>query len=84
MVIHNVGWLWVKKYPQYDRRAEPTEALIRYANGVRDGLITVKCFPYGPEVAVRAVRVRLGKSIRTQWNPKAPDGDRVYCDPSQP
>lgn len=83
MVVHNCGWLWAKKYPQYVRRAEPTEALVRY---VRDahGPLRLKCFPYSPEVAERAVRVRLGRSVETTWEPEAPAGADVYCDPYKP
>lgn len=83
MVIHNVGWLWWKKYPQYVRRAEPTEAFIRYVRDVQ-GPVRMKCFPYGPEVAERAARVRLGRTVETRWEPQAPEGEGVYCDPSRP
>lgn len=83
MIVHNLGWLWIKKYPQYVRRAEPTEAVIRYAREM-PGPLRLKCFPYPPEVAERAVRVRLGRSVKTTWEPGAPAGAGVYCDPSRP
>ncbi len=61
VVLHNCGYLWIKKIPQFAERAAPTEELIEAARRV-EGPIYVECFPYGPEAAWRALQLRLGIS----------------------
>lgn len=82
IVAHNIGYLWFKKYPQYVRRAEPTEKLIRYSNENRDKNIVIRCFPYGDAGASDALTVgaqRPKSSFR--WDPQSTVG---YCDDSRP
>ena len=59
IVVHNAGYLWTKKQAQYKERAAPTEALIDMVSQ-RKGPVYVHCFPYGEEVARRAVEVGAG------------------------
>ncbi len=63
ILLHNWGYLWIRKQAQYVERAEPTEHLVRYARGV-PGPIFVECFPYAPEIAVRALELHGVKSRR--------------------
>jgi len=81
MVVHNCAYLWIKKYPQYERRAAPTEKLLTFAEGVK-GPIIVKCFPYGPEIAALALQIQAGRPA--VLDPQAGSGDGVYCDTEQP
>jgi len=60
ILVHNCGYIWVKKRAQYLERALPTEALVDFARQA-DGPVYVRCFPYGAEVAELAVQMRLGK-----------------------
>lgn len=54
MVVHQCGYLWLRKSAQYANRAEPTERLIRI--GVRPANeIYANCFPYSPVVADAAL-----------------------------
>lgn len=55
--FYQIGYLWFYKYPQYVERAEPTERLIQEAVKHR-GPIKLDCFPYGREVALRALEIR--------------------------
>jgi hypothetical protein len=83
IVVHNCGYMWWRKLPQYERRAAATENLVTFAEKT-SGPITVKCFPYGPEVAIRAVQMRDRGTRRVRWNPNALEGDGVYCDRTRP
>lgn len=50
LVIHQCGYLWLRKSNQYANRAMPTEQLVRL--GTQSGRpIHAKCFPYSPIVA---------------------------------
>lgn len=85
VIAHNCAWLWWKKLPQYERRAAPTENLVRFAERAPPGPITVKCFPYSPELAQLAVEMRTGRPAATvRWDPQAPHGESVFCDPVHP
>ncbi len=60
IVAHNVAYLWIKKRAQYLERAAPTEKLVELARRV-EGPIYVHCFPYGYEIAERAMEMVVGK-----------------------
>ena len=60
MLVHNCGYIWVKKRAQYLERAAPTEVLVDFARQA-GGPVRVRCFPYVREVAELAVQMRLGK-----------------------
>ncbi len=86
VLIHNLGYLWTKKYDQYQRRVEPTERFLQYAASSR-GPIRITCAPYGFEVFRQAAVIRLG------WSPEqvlgahetSPAGEPAdYCDTSKP
>lgn len=59
ITVHNIGYLWTKKRPQFLLRAQPTEALVDFA-AHQPGPIFLQCFPYRPEEGRDAVLVRLG------------------------
>jgi hypothetical protein len=84
IIAHNCGYLWIKKLPQYERRAAPTEKFLTYSEGV-PGQIVVKCFPYGAELADLALQIRAGRPAGSAvWDPNAKSGDGVYCDEEKP
>ncbi|MBI4875598.1 MAG: glycosyltransferase family 39 protein [Acidobacteria bacterium] len=71
IVLHNCGWIWIRKQAQYRERAEPTEALVELARG--SDPIRVECFPYGEGIARLAVEMRVGQSAAPiLWNAKHP------------
>lgn len=81
LIAHNVLYLWVKKLPQYMDRAMVTERLIQFA-AMDDAPIRLRCFPYGVEVAERAVQQRIGKPIPIlTGGVNSSDKFRDYCDP---
>ena len=62
MLVHNVAYLWTKKYSQFRVRAQPTEALLELARGVR-GPIYVKCFPRPMVIAEEALHLGAGMAL---------------------
>ena len=57
--VHNVGYLWIRKRPQFLARAQPTEKLIRMARE-KGGPILVECFPLARITAESALRLGAG------------------------
>lgn len=78
VLIHNVGYLWVKKRPQFLERAAPTEQLIALARTAQ-GPIWVKCFPRVPWIAEEAVHLGAGRpaSVLIWSRPDRPSA--VFC-----
>ena len=73
IIAHNVGYLWTKKHAQYEERAVPTEALIEMVTEHK-GPVYVRCFPYGEDVARKAVEVGAGlPASLVVWNIDPPD-----------
>ncbi len=73
ILAHNLGYLWTKKQAQYEERAAPAEALIDMVKE-SNGPVYVHCFPYGEEIARKAVEVGAGRSpYRVVWDPAPPD-----------
>jgi hypothetical protein len=60
MLVHNVGYLWIRKRTQFLERAAPTEQLIQMARQT-DGPIWVRCFPRTDWIAREAVHLAAGK-----------------------
>jgi hypothetical protein len=80
VLVHNCGYLWIKKTPQYEERARATEKLIEFA-AHRSGPIYVECFPYGADVVYHSLRVR-GHRRRSEIHmaPAAvPEGAQRIC-----
>ncbi|MBI5281500.1 MAG: hypothetical protein HY858_07450 [Candidatus Solibacter usitatus] len=66
-VLHNSVYVWLWKHPQYLRRAQPTETLVRYVRQHR-GPFALTCWPYSRLVAESTVRVASGGRDGTvQW-----------------
>lgn len=84
-VAINSGYLWLRKHPQYVRRARPTEQLISFARQT-NGPIQIKCFPYTREVAIRAVEIGTGQpASQVLWEPDdQSNAGNGYCDTSRP
>ena len=86
VLAHNFGYLWTKKYDQYQRRVEPTERFLRYAQ-TNNGPVRITCAPYGYEVFRQAAAIRLGWSPEQVLGPheSLPAGEPAeYCDTSKP
>ena len=62
LLLHNVGYLWIKKRRQYLERAEPTQELIALARRT-SGPIYVQCFPRPRPIAEEAVHLAAGKPV---------------------
>ena len=81
-VAHQCAYLWFKKQGNYLERAAPTEELVAQA-AKADGAIYVHCFPYDFEIAERAVRLRLNKTVYPLISGRAlseiEDRAHVYC-----
>lgn len=78
-LLHNVGYVWTKKRRQFDERAAATEDLLRLVRKT-DGLIYVTCFPYGPEVAEKAIAITLSRNASMLvWDTPPPPGAVTYC-----
>jgi hypothetical protein len=79
--VHNVGYLWMRKRPQFLARAQPTEKLIRMARE-KGGPILVQCFPLAQITAESALRLGAGlPASDVLW--KDDHGRRpaaVFCD----
>lgn len=60
VLVHNCGYLWIRKHPQYVARGASTEALIRLARSA-EGPIFVEAFPFGERIARLAVELGAGK-----------------------
>ena len=58
-VVHNVGYLWIKKRAQFMARAQPTEALIRLGRRTQ-GPIYIQCFPRPIWIAQEALHLGAG------------------------
>jgi hypothetical protein len=79
LILHNVGYLWLRKHQQYVDRAAPTEELIRLA-ARSDGPILVTAFPYSKEIAGWAVKLAVDKpGVTVLFNPaEAPPQTPVF------
>ncbi len=82
MLIHNVGWIWIKKRGQFLRRAEPTEQLIRLARET-SGPIWVQCYPRIDLIAIEAVRLAAGRPpsglVWSEAEAKERGATAVFC-----
>jgi len=73
IAVHQCGYLWTRKYAQFAERAEPTEALLRYARESA-GPTRVHCFPYGMGLAQVALEVAAGTTLQ-----EAPAAEDAFC-----
>jgi len=83
----SVYYLWTKKLDQYERRVEPTEKFLRFAEGPNQVPIQIHCAPYGYEVFRYAAVIRLGMPLNFVLGPNdvlEKVEARPYCDPSKP
>jgi hypothetical protein len=86
-LLHNVGYIWIRKRAQFIARAQPTEQLIRMARE-EGGPIWVQCFPLAPITAEAALRLGAGlPADEIIWSP----GDAairkpksIFCDNRRP
>jgi hypothetical protein len=66
VLLHNCGYIWVKKRAQYLERAAPTEALVEVARRAQ-GPVYIRCFPYNAQAAQLAVQMRLEQPPPLIW-----------------
>jgi hypothetical protein len=82
MLVHNIGYLWVKKRAQFIQRAEPTEQLIRMARET-GGPIWVACFPRTDWIAKEAVHLGAGKPasmlVWSEAEARQREATAVFC-----
>jgi hypothetical protein len=60
MLVHNTGYLWIRKRAQFLERAAPTEQLIALAKRT-PGPLYIQCFPRSELIAEEAVHLGAGK-----------------------
>jgi len=60
VLVHNVGYIWVKKRAQFVARAEPTNQLIAMARSTPLPIF-VRCFPLNDWTAKEAVHTATGR-----------------------
>jgi hypothetical protein len=79
LLTHNTTYVLVKKRSQFLERAAATEDLLRVASGTK-GLIYMTCFPYGRDVAEKAIEIKLAQSpSRLVWDTAPPPGVITFC-----
>jgi len=68
LLVHNTGYLWIKKRAQFLERADPTEQLIAFGKQTA-GPIYIQCFPRPGLIAQEAVHLGAGKMVSDViWN----------------
>lgn len=86
IAAHNCGYLWAKKLPQYERRAEPTERFIDFARsrgGAAD--ILVRCRgPYPLDVYRHAAAVALRRPPEAVREVFGAEPDESFCESARP
>jgi hypothetical protein len=65
-VLHNCGYVWIKKRAQFLERAAPTEALVALARESR-GPIHIRCFPYNDQLARLVVEMTVKDPPALVW-----------------
>lgn len=86
VVLHNAGYLWVRKLPQYERRMAATERFLDFARR-HEGPIVVECSPYAARILDDVASVGLGRAAGTVFDAAdggVPDGAARYCDRDHP
>jgi len=75
----NGAYIVVKKRGQFLERAAATEELLRVARD-SEGLIYMTCFPYGRDVAAKALEIKLDQPpSRLVWDALPPPGGIAFC-----
>ncbi len=83
MILHNAGYIWVRKQRQFRERAAPTEQLIELARKT-SGPIWIRCFPRGKDVAQEAVRLATGRAASDLvWSEADGKPTAVFCYPQR-
>lgn len=77
VIIHNCGYLWIKKLGQYQERARATEELIAYSRRARNG-VRVRCFPYGDDIIYHSLDILQGRK-RGEIEIGAQVAGEAYC-----
>jgi hypothetical protein len=76
VVVSQCGYIWTKKQRQLMERAAPTERLLRMARG-GGPVLRIRCFPYPPEVAQKALEVHALRGVRLIFDAGTPSTD--FC-----
>jgi hypothetical protein len=78
--VHNAGYLWIRKVPQYRERAAPTEEFLSWA-ARRQPPVALDCAPYRIEVFDAAARIRLGWRLNQVRGPGSTGVGEHLCLP---
>ena len=79
LFAHNTGYILVKKRAQFLQRAAATEELLKFADST-EGPIYMTCFPYGRDVAEKAIEIKLLElPSRLVWDTTPPPGVVGFC-----
>ena len=79
-VIHNAGYLWSSKLPQFAERARPMESLLSFMRNEPRRPVVLQCFPDKIEEVRRAVVIRLNGAADDVVSPLASSEKLVvYC-----
>jgi hypothetical protein len=77
MVLQNSAYVWTRKQAQFEARALPTEALLRYIH-TASAPVYVHCFEYGFGAARLVVEVGAGKPASMLIEDSSPPADAAY------
>lgn len=87
VAVHNCGYLWTKKFVQYQERAGATERFLDFARE-RQGPVHVRCQgPYGLDVYRYAAAVALDRAPDSvqKWDDVSPvSASDAFCETSHP
>jgi hypothetical protein len=79
LFAHNTGYVLIKKRAQFLQRAAATEELLKFARST-EGPIYMTCFPYGRDVAEKAIEIKLLElPSRLVWDKTPPPGVVGFC-----
>ena len=84
VAVHNCGYLWAKKLPQYERRAQATEHFLDFARQ-HAGVIEVSCRgPYPMDVYRHAAAVVLNRPVDSVLERSGPALPDTFCEELHP
>jgi hypothetical protein len=84
LLLQNSTYLWMKKLPQFERRANVSERFLQYARE-HPGPIRVRCYPGSAWTAKHAANAVLGRpldSVLDATAERGPVNPADYCDTS--
>lgn len=84
VLVHNGGYLWLRKLPQYERRAAATRRFLDFS-AANPGVVRVLCAPYGRAVLADAAAVAHNRPLNAVLGADDPGPAAAeYCDLDHP